>query len=112
MNCRWRRSWRRARCEQEPNYAFVSARLLLDPLRRESLSFISDLIERAPQAEMSERYASYFPAFIATGIEAELIDPELGRFDLAKLGAALKPERDLPDRLDCHRSRRNRSRSA
>jgi ribonucleoside-diphosphate reductase alpha chain len=44
---------------------------------------------------MGERYASYFPDFVRSGVEAELIDPELGRFDLARLGAALKPERDL-----------------
>ncbi|WP_432285366.1 ribonucleoside-diphosphate reductase subunit alpha [Aminobacter sp. BA135] len=81
--------------ETEPNYAFVSARLLLDRLRREALSFVSARSEQATQAEMTERYATYFPAFIATGIKAELIDPELGRFDLARLSAALKPERDL-----------------
>ena len=81
--------------EQEPNYAFVSARLLLDRLRREALTFVSGRPEQATQAQMGERYASYFPGFVKTGIEAELIDPELGRFDLARLGAALKPERDL-----------------
>jgi ribonucleoside-diphosphate reductase alpha chain len=81
--------------EQEPNYAFVSARLLLDRLRREALTFVSGRQEQATQAEMATRYASYFPEFLRVGIEAELIDPELGRFDLARLGAALKPERDL-----------------
>ncbi|WP_442578919.1 ribonucleoside-diphosphate reductase subunit alpha [Mesorhizobium sp. ASY16-5R] len=81
--------------EQEPNYAFVSARLLLDRLRREALSFVSGRSEQATQAEMAARYATYFPQFISAGIEAELIDPELRRFDLARLGAALKPERDL-----------------
>jgi ribonucleoside-diphosphate reductase alpha chain len=81
--------------EQEPNYAFVSARLLLDRLRREALSFVYGKPEQATQADMNERYATYFPAFVRTGIEAELVDPELGRFDLARLGAALKPERDL-----------------
>ncbi len=81
--------------EQEPNYAFVSARLLLDRLRREALTFVSGRPEQATQAEMTARYASYFPEFLRVGIEAELIDPELGRFDLARLGAALKPERDL-----------------
>ncbi len=81
--------------EQEPNYAFVSARLLLDRLRREALSFVAGRPEQATQANMNERYATYFPAFVRTGIEAELVDPELGRFDLARLGAALKPERDL-----------------
>ncbi len=81
--------------EHEPNYAYVSARLLLDRLRREALSFVAGRPEQATQAEMRERYAAYFPAFVRRGIEAELIDPELGRFDLAKIAAALKPERDL-----------------
>lgn len=81
--------------EQEPNYAYVSARLLMDRLRREALSFVSGRAEQATQADMGARYASYFPDFVQTGIEAELIDPELARFDLARLGAALKPERDL-----------------
>ena len=81
--------------EQEPNYAFVSARLLLDRLRREALSFVAGRPEQATQGQMAERYPSYFAEFIATGIEAQLIDPELARFDLARLGAALKPERDL-----------------
>ncbi|RJG41663.1 ribonucleoside-diphosphate reductase subunit alpha [Mesorhizobium sp. DCY119] len=81
--------------ETEPNYALVSARLLLDRLRREALTFVTGRSEQATQSQMGERYASYFPEFIATGIKAELIDPELGRFDLARLGAALRPARDL-----------------
>src|SRR5690606_13009884 len=40
-------------------------------------------------------YASYFPHFIETGINAGLIDRELARYDLKRIGAALKPERDL-----------------
>ena len=81
--------------EQEPNYAYVSARLLLDKLRAEALSFVHSGPEQATQAEMAARYAEYFPAYVATGIKAELLDPELNRFDLARLAAALKPERDL-----------------
>src|SRR5690606_2860213 len=57
--------------EQEPNYAFVSARLLLDRLRREALTFVSGRVEQATQAEMAIRYATYFPDFISTGIDAE-----------------------------------------
>jgi ribonucleoside-diphosphate reductase alpha chain len=41
------------------------------------------------------RYGEYFPAYIKTGIKAELLDPDLARFDLKKIAAALKPERDL-----------------
>ncbi|MET3792294.1 ribonucleoside-diphosphate reductase subunit alpha [Aquamicrobium terrae] len=81
--------------ETEPNYSFVSARLLLDRLRREALSFVTGRPEQATQADMAGRYASYFPEFIRTGIEAELIDPELARFDLKRIGAALKADRDL-----------------
>ena len=44
---------------------------------------------------MATRYAEYFPAYIRTGIKAELLDPDLARFDLERLAAALKPERDL-----------------
>jgi ribonucleoside-diphosphate reductase alpha chain len=81
--------------ELEPNYAYVSARLLLDKLRTEVLSFVQGTPTRASQADMAVRYAEYFPAYVKTGIKAELLDPDLARFDLKKLAAALKPERDL-----------------
>ncbi|MCO6386492.1 ribonucleoside-diphosphate reductase subunit alpha [Aliihoeflea sp. 40Bstr573] len=85
----------RALVETDPDYSFVSARLLLDRLRREALSFVAGRPDAATHAQMTERYAEYFPAFVTTGIDAGLIDPELARFDLARLGAALRPERDL-----------------
>ncbi len=81
--------------EVEPNYTYVSARLLLDTLRREALSFIERRPAEPAQAEMAERYAAYFPAYVQRGIELELLSPELARFDLARLAAALQPERDL-----------------
>lgn len=80
--------------ETEPNYAFVSARLLNDKLRREALTFLAGRSDQATQAEMAARYSEYFPDYLARGIELDLIDPELGRFDIARLAAALKPERD------------------
>ncbi len=85
----------RARIEAEPNYSFVTARLLLDSLRREALSFIHQRTIEATQAEMADSYPHYFSAYIREGIERELLSPELARFDLARLGAVLKPERDL-----------------
>ncbi|WNJ93148.1 ribonucleoside-diphosphate reductase subunit alpha [Bosea sp. 685] len=81
--------------ETEPNYAKVSARLLLDKLRREALSFVHGRPEQATQAEMAERYGEYLHAYVRTGIANELLDPELARFDLDRLAAAIKPERDL-----------------
>ncbi|MFG1184738.1 ribonucleoside-diphosphate reductase subunit alpha [Xanthobacter aminoxidans] len=81
--------------ETEPNYSKVSARLLLDKLRREALSFVAGRPEQATQAEMAERYGDYLGAYVRTGIANDLLDPELGRFNLSRLAAALKPERDL-----------------
>ena len=85
----------RTRIEQEPNYSFVTARLLLDSMRREALGFLAQGQREATQAEMEGRYADYFADFIKRGAELELLSTELTRFDLKTLGAALKPQRDL-----------------
>src|SRR5690242_4451555 len=79
----------RALIEKDPAYSYVTARLLLHGIRLEVLG------DEASQSEMATRYGAYFPQFIGRGIDAELLDPELARFDLARLGRALKPERDL-----------------
>ena len=79
----------RALIEKEPSYSYVTARLLMHIIRREVLG------EEVGQAEMATHYLPSFARFIERGIDAELLDPELARFDLNKLGKALKPERDL-----------------
>jgi ribonucleoside-diphosphate reductase alpha chain len=79
----------RALIEKDPAYGYATARLLLHTLRIEVLG------EEVSHAEMGARYASYFPQFVARGVAAELLDPELARFDLARLGKALKADRDL-----------------
>jgi ribonucleoside-diphosphate reductase alpha chain len=79
----------RALIEKDPAYSYVTARLLLNTIRLEVLG------AEASQAEMETRYAEYFPQFIERGIAAELLDPELARFDLAKLGKSLRARRDL-----------------
>jgi ribonucleoside-diphosphate reductase alpha chain len=75
--------------EKDPGYSRATARLLLHTIRREILG------EEVLQADMQVRYADYFPGFIKKGVQAELLDEKLMQFDLAKLGAALKAERDL-----------------
>ncbi len=80
--------------EEEPNYTYAAARLLLDQLRTEALAFL-DVREQATQSEMTEVYPQALAAFVDRGIELELLAPELRRFDIERLGAALKPERDL-----------------
>lgn len=75
--------------EKDPDYTYATARLLMHTIRREVLG------EEVNQADMAIRYAEYFPQFIAKGVQNELLDEKLQQFDLARLGAALKPERDL-----------------
>ena len=79
----------RALIERDPAYSYVTARLLLHSIRREVLG------EDVLQAAMAEGYASYFPSFIKRGIDAELLDPRLGQFDLGRIAAALDASRDL-----------------
>jgi ribonucleoside-diphosphate reductase alpha chain len=80
--------------EEEPNYSYVTARLLLDTLRSEALQFL-DLGESATQADMQTLYAEALPRFLARGIELELLDPRLQEYDLAPLCQALDADRDL-----------------
>jgi len=75
--------------EREPAYNQVTARLLLASLGREVLGRPVTL------HELSSVQADYLGDFIKQGIAAELLDPRLASFDLARLAAALKPERDL-----------------
>ena len=84
----------RTMIEQDPNYSYVAARLLCDNLRSEALSFLG-VANSATQQEMSTLYAQALPAYIAKGIELELLAPNLQSFDLERLGEALLPERDL-----------------
>ncbi|WP_234401923.1 ribonucleoside-diphosphate reductase subunit alpha [Thermobifida halotolerans] len=81
--------------EVDPDYSYVSARLLLDKLRREALTFLSGRRDEATHADMARRYPEYLRSYVARGIELEQLTPELADFDLDRLGAALRPERDL-----------------
>jgi ribonucleoside-diphosphate reductase alpha chain len=79
----------RSLIESEPAYSFVTARLLLNNLRLETLG------REVSQAWMKAGYAQAFPDLIRLGIEAELLDQRLGEYDLRCLGAALDHNRDL-----------------
>lgn len=81
--------------EKEPNYTYVAARLLLNDLRSEALEFLSVKNSATTPSEMGSLYASYFHTYLDVGIKHELLDPKLKSFDLVKITAALKPERDL-----------------
>ena len=79
----------RALIEKEPAYSFVTARLLLETIQQEVLGEDTDGVG------MQARYSAYFPGYIQRGIDAELLDPKMAEFDLARLGCALDASRDL-----------------
>ncbi|SVB84037.1 uncharacterized protein METZ01_LOCUS236891, partial [marine metagenome] len=83
----------RTMVEKDPNYSYVTARLLMDTLRSEALSFLG-ITEAATQSEMHYRYAATLKPYIEKGVELGLLSPHLLEFDLSLLGEALQAERD------------------
>ncbi|MDM8565187.1 ribonucleoside-diphosphate reductase subunit alpha [Candidatus Halobeggiatoa sp. HSG11] len=81
--------------EKEPNYTYVAARLLLEQLRSEALNFVDFRPNQVSAKDMVYYYPSYFKIYLQYGIKHELLDPELAKFDLDKLGKAIVVERDL-----------------
>ncbi|EXI37439.1 ribonucleoside-diphosphate reductase, alpha subunit [Acinetobacter baumannii 846928] len=75
----------RTRIEQEPNYTYVTARLLRDELVSTGLAFLGF------PADTAENNA--LEAFLKKGVELDLLSPDLLKFDLEKLAAAIQPER-------------------
>ncbi|EPG36824.1 ribonucleoside-diphosphate reductase subunit alpha [Acinetobacter colistiniresistens] len=75
----------RTRIEQEPNYTYVTARLLSSELVSTGLEFLG-LPTETLEGDALE-------TFLKKGIELDLLSKDLLDFDLAKLAAAIKPER-------------------
>jgi ribonucleoside-diphosphate reductase alpha chain len=74
--------------EKDPDYTFATARLLLHTIFKEIVGREVMPVDRATA------YADYFPQFIKKGVENDLLDEKLLQYDLPRLGAALKAERD------------------
>ncbi|MBT0571000.1 ribonucleoside-diphosphate reductase subunit alpha [Curvibacter sp. CHRR-16] len=74
--------------EKDPDYTYVTARLLFHTISREVLG------QDVRQQDMQAAYEDYFPSFIKRGVEADLLDEKLLQFDLPKLARALKSQRD------------------
>jgi len=75
----------RTRIEQEPNYTYVTARLLRDELVSTGLAFLGLPADTAENNSLE--------AFLKKGVELDLLSPDLLKFDLEKLAAAIQPER-------------------
>jgi len=75
--------------EKDPSYTYATARLLFHTISREVLG------RDVAKAQMQEAYVDYFPGFIKKGVQHELLDEKMLQFDLPRLAAALKADRDL-----------------
>ncbi|HUR41655.1 MAG TPA: ribonucleoside-diphosphate reductase subunit alpha [Verrucomicrobiae bacterium] len=85
----------RAMIEKEPNYTYVSARLLTDAMRHEALKFLGVAESRPTFEDMKGLYPEYFREYIHKAAKLELLDSKLTTYDLDRLGKALLPERDM-----------------
>jgi ribonucleoside-diphosphate reductase alpha chain len=74
--------------EKEPNYNYVTARLLLYKLYKEVLG------RSIKKSELKDAYISYFYQYIEKGIKLKLLNPALADFDLTLLASALIPDND------------------
>jgi ribonucleoside-diphosphate reductase alpha chain len=83
----------RTKVEKEPNYSFVTARILMDQIRNEALGFLG-VAEDATYEQMEQYYPQAFKAYIDKGIELDILDEELKNYDLEKLGNAIEHQRD------------------
>ncbi len=83
----------RTMVEKDPNYSYVTARLLMDTLRSEALSFLG-ITDSATQSEMHYRYAATLKPYIEKGVELGLLSDHLLEYNMDVLGQALKAERD------------------
>ena len=83
----------RTKVEKEPNYSFVTARILMDQIRNEALNFLG-VAEESTYQEMEKYYPEAFKAYIDKGIELDILDPELKTYDLNMLGNAIEYSRD------------------
>ncbi len=85
----------RSLIENDPGYSQVAARILLgNKIQPVALSAVG-LTPVESISEMWQIYQKYFKAYIDTAVKAELMDPELAKYDIKRLAEALKPERDI-----------------
>jgi ribonucleoside-diphosphate reductase alpha chain len=78
----------RSRIERDPAFDTVASRLMLNLIYQETLG-------KTPDAKcLDALHRDQFEHYVIDGIRAGRLDPELKRYDLVRLAAAMKPERD------------------
>ena len=79
--------------EQEPNYTYVTARILLDNIRTEALTYLG-MQKKATLRDMETLYPLALKSFLERGVENEILNPELLEMDIEKLGNAIDSHKD------------------
>ena len=79
----------KSRIELDPAYGYVTARLLLETIYRETLPGFEHY------HDITVAHAARFKAYLEEGIAAGRLSPDLLGYDLEKIASALKPDRDL-----------------
>ncbi len=86
--------------DTEPNYQYVSGRLLLARIRREvaeklQVQVLGQSVTISTQATLESSYDAFLKTAIHHGIEVGQLNPELASFDLDYLGRCLRHELDF-----------------
>tara|TARA_Y100000768_G_scaffold113611_1_gene83769 strand:+ start:13817 stop:16684 length:2868 start_codon:yes stop_codon:yes gene_type:complete len=79
--------------EQEPNYTYVTARILLDNIRTEALTYLG-MQKKATLKDMEALYPQALKSFLEKGVENEILNPELLDMDVERLGKAIDAKKD------------------
>ncbi|GAB5411326.1 MAG: ribonucleoside-diphosphate reductase subunit alpha [Chlamydiales bacterium] len=79
----------RAKIEVDPNYSYVSARLLLDQIYQETIGV------SASDPRLIKEHKEYLKKYIQHGIKISRVSDELLDFDLDRLAEAMDLKRDL-----------------
>ena len=83
----------RTQVENDPNYTYVTSRLLLQDIYREALDALHIEYDLTKE-KIASLYPLAFKEYIKQGIDLEHLHPNLLEFDLTKLGQALDSSRD------------------
>ena len=83
----------RTMVEKEPNYSYVTARILLNNIENEVLDFLE--IDRKLKSDRSKMYSEALTKTFKKGIELGFLNKELKEFDLEKISNSIDESRDF-----------------
>ena len=79
--------------EKEPNYSYVTARILLNNIENEVLDFLE--IDRKLKSDRTKMYSEALTKTFNKGIELGFLNKELKEFDLEKISNSIDESRDF-----------------